>query len=94
MGNKPDIITKWDKWCAIRFFDAPKGEMRSISGVEEAGRIEGVEELFLTKKAGERMGEIFSSIDRPGYVIAQGGSARKAVEVCESVLSLVKFETR
>ena len=94
LGNKPDIKPKWDKGSAIRFFDAPKGEMRSINGVEEAGRIEGVEELFLTKKAGERMGEIFSSIDRPGYVIAQGGSARKAVEVCESVLSLVKFETR
>lgn len=94
LGNCPDIEPKWDKGSAIRFFNAPRGKIRLISGMEEASRIEGVKELFLPKKVGESIGEIFSSIDRSGYVIAQGFSARKAVEVCESALSLVKFEMR
>ena len=94
LGNYPDIEPKWQKGSAIRFFNTIQGKVRSISGANEARGVNGVKELFLGKKEGERIGEIFSSIDRPGYVIAQRDSAKEAVEACKLALSLVKFEMK
>ena len=94
LGNYPDIKPKWKKGSAIRFFNTTQGKVRSISGVNEARGVNGVKELFFGKKEGEHIGEIFSSIDRPGYVIAQRNSVKEAVGACESALDLINFEMK
>jgi len=91
LGEEPDLTQKLHKGSAIRYFNAPCGVIRAIEGVEEAQRIPGVQEITFVKQVGEKSGDIGSSTDRVGFVIAQAESAEAAVAVCERVLETVKI---
>ena len=82
-GEAPDIAPKFNKGSAIRFIDANCGEITEINGVEEAQNTEGVIEVSITKKVGDKTDCIKSSTDRTGFVIAQGETADKASDLCE-----------
>lgn len=91
LGQEPDLTQKLHRGAAIRYFDAPCGVLCAIEGVEEARRIPGVQEITFVKEIGEVIGELGSSNDRPGFVIAQADTAEEAVRVCEQVLSMVRL---
>lgn len=91
LGEDPDLEQKMCKGSAIRYFNAPHGVICEISGVEEAEKLDGVQEITFVKQAGDSVGDIGSSTDRVGFVIAQAESAEEAVNVCESVLQMVKI---
>lgn len=92
-GKTPDLEPKLDKGSAIRYFDVGNGIIKSIDGVEEAKKIEGVKEISFVKSVGDKAGDINSSTDRIGFVIAQGDTASEAVEICEKAMSMVKIIT-
>lgn len=93
LGNVPDIRASVQKGSAIRFFKAAPGIIDNISGIENAKEIEGVYEITFTKKKGDIVTEIHSSIDRCGFVIAQKDSAKDAISVCENVMKNLKILT-
>ncbi len=88
-GETPDITQKFQKGSAIRYFNPPAGVIQSISGAEEAGKICGVREISFVKKIGDTVGQIGSSTDRAGFVIAQADTAVDAIEICERVCGAV-----
>ncbi len=90
-GEKPDIEPKFEKASAIRFLDAPHGEITAIEGVEQAEKVDGVKEVSFTKHIGDTVGEIGSSTDRVGFVIAQADTAENAVSICEKALENIKI---
>ena len=90
-GEKPDLAPKFEKGSAIRFLDAPHGTITAIEGVDEACTIEGVREISFTKGVGDKVGEIGSSTDRVGFVIAQANTAETAVAACEKACRTVKI---
>lgn len=90
-GEKIDIGTKWHKGSAIRYFDAQNGMIKAFEGIEEAKRIPGVQEISIVHQIGETIGEIGSSTDRVGFVIAQAETAEDAVNVCEKAMEIVKI---
>ena len=90
-GEKPDIIKKYDKGSAIRYFNVPCGVIKSIEGVEDALKIEGVKEISMVKNVGDTVCEIGSSGDRVGFVIAQADNAENAIKACEKALNTVKI---
>ena len=90
-GIVPDIECKMQKGSAIRYFSAPCGIIKDIQGVEEAEKIDGVQEISFVKNIGENSCEIGSSTDRIGFVICQGDAAEEAVSICEKVLETVKI---
>lgn len=91
-GETPDITPSFEKGSAIRYFNVPNGTIKEISGVDEAQKIDGVKEITFVKEVGETAGDINSSTDRVGFVIAQGKTAEDAVKICEKVLDLVKIK--
>lgn len=91
-GEEADIEPKWCKGSAIRYFDTPAGVLKGIDGVEKARSIPGVEEIFFVHDIGETLGEIGSSVDRIGFVIAQGETINDAVEICEKAQSLINIK--
>ena len=93
-GLKPDLTQKFNKGSAIRYFNVPKGVIKEISGVEDAKKIEGVKEITFVKKVGETSGDINSSTDRVGFVIAQGENADGAIKICEQVLRKIKISVK
>ena len=91
LGEEPDLEQKLQKGSAIRYFHAPCGVIRAIEGVEEAGKIPGVQEITFVRSVGDVSGDIGSSTDRVGFVIAQAETAEAAVAVCERVLESVRI---
>ena len=93
-GEKPDITPKFENGSAIRFIDAPHGTITAIEGIDEAEKIDGVREISFTKGVGDTVGEIGSSTDRAGFVIAQAKNAESAVAICEKICCRIKIETK
>ncbi len=91
LGQTPDVAPKWEKGSAIRFFNVPEGTVAAIEGIERAKTLSGVQEISLTKQVGDSVGQIGSSTDRAGFVIAQSDDAEKAVAVCEKAQENVNF---
>ena len=90
-GETPDLTPKLEKGSAIRFLDAPRGTIAAIEGADEAAAVDGVREISFTKGVGDTVGEIGSSTDRVGFVIAQADTPEKAVEVCEKAKTAIKI---
>ncbi len=53
--------------------------------------IDGVMEISFVKGIGDTAGDIGSSTDRIGFVIAQADSAKEAVEICEKARNTIKI---
>lgn len=94
LGENPDISNQLHCGSAIRFFDVSQGVIRNITGLDEAAEIEGVRQITMTKKVGDPVGTVGSSVDRVGYVIAQAENAEKAVSVCEKAIEMVDIAVR
>lgn len=90
-GETPDLTPKYEKGSAIRFLDAPRGTIAAIEGADEAAAVDGVREISFTKGVGDTVGEIGSSTDRVGFVIAQADTAEAAVAVCENAQAAIKI---
>lgn len=94
LGENPDITPKFEKGSAIRFLDSESGVIEKIDGIEDAKQINGVIEVALTKHVGDMIGNIDSSVDRTGHVIAQADAAEDAIERCEKALACIKIEVK
>lgn len=92
-GEKPDLTPKFQKGSAVRFLTAPVGKIVEISGLEQAKSLSGVKEITLTKQVGDESTEINSSLDRLGFIVAQGKNAEEAIKICEKAQSLIKIVT-
>ncbi|MCK5136209.1 MAG: ATP-grasp domain-containing protein [Bacteroidales bacterium] len=99
MNEIPDLEVKFDKAAAIRFFTPSRGKIKSISGIEKALSVKGVNEASLFKREGEIVNDLQSGSDRVGFVIASGTRTAEAVHACESAIDLIhvsimdEFET-
>lgn len=91
-GEEADIVPKWNKGAAIRYFETPVGVLKSFEDVEKARIIPGVAEISFVHDIGETVGTIGSSIDRIGFVIAQGENAENAASICEQVKKTINIE--
>lgn len=91
LGEEPELEQKLCKGSAIRYFNVPDGVISEISGVEDAMKIEGVQEITFVKQVGDTVGDIGSSTDRVGFVIAQADTADEAIAICEEVLEKVNI---
>lgn len=93
MGKEPDLEPKFQKGSAIRFITPNSGIVKSILGVDEALCSNGVKEVELPIKVGSSVSSICSSIDRSGYVIAQGDNAEDAIYNCENAIQKIQIST-
>lgn len=92
LGEKPDLERKCELGSAIRYFKTEKGIITNIIGIEDAKKLYGVMQVSIVHGIGGKVSEIKNSIDRIGFVIAQGENAVNAVEICEDALRKIKFE--
>ena len=93
-GQETSIEPKFNKGSAIRYFKTSKGVIEDISGVDKAMKISGVKEITFQKKVGDIVGSIDSSVDRVGFVIAQGKDPNDAEAICEKAAGMIKVTVR
>ncbi|MDV7750681.1 ATP-grasp domain-containing protein [Enterococcus faecium] len=91
LGETPDIEPKWNKGSAIRYFQQHAGTVKEIEGVEEAKKIDGIQQISIVHGVGEKITEIDSSGARMGFVIAQDDNVDAAIMDCMSALSQINI---
>lgn len=89
LGEHVDITNKLEKGSAIRYFNSSPGILKNIVGIENAKKIDGVKQISMVYNIGDSIGEIKSSSDRIGFVIAQGEDALDAIKKCEKAINLI-----
>lgn len=89
LGEKPDIEPKWSKGSAIRYFQQHAGEVKSIDGIDEAEKIDAIQQISIVHGVGETVTEIDSSGARMGFVIAQDDNAEAAIKACMTALERI-----
>ena len=94
LGEKPDIKAKFGKGSAIRYFKEQHGEITNIKGVNIAEQIDGVKQITFVNGVGDSVGDIESSSDRIGFVIAQGHTAEEAIDKCEMAIVNVSISVK
>jgi biotin carboxylase len=93
LGERPDSTPKHSRGAAIRYLFASAGRVVDVSGVEEAREMPGVVRLEIDVKPGDTNPECLSSVDRPGFVIAEGMDAQDAEERAVASASRITIRT-
>ncbi|EKX64358.1 ATP-grasp domain-containing protein [Streptomyces ipomoeae] len=93
-GRRPEPLPRQAAGgAAIRFMEAAPGEVVSVDGAEEAGRLPGVLSLSLHLKPGDTVRELQSSWDRVGSVMTRGATSAEALRNAEAVIDTIRITT-
>jgi biotin carboxylase len=79
--------------ACIRFLVPPPGELREVTGVEEAFALEGIRGIRVYRRPGHRFGEFRRGADRAGAILAVGDSREQALERAAEAEAMIRFET-
>lgn len=91
LGEDVDVTAKWNKGSAIRYFRTGQGTVKEIRGLETARTMPGIIQVSVVHGVGELLGEIKSSNDRAGFVIAQDENNVKAMQDAEDAQNQIEF---
>lgn len=69
-----------------------KGIYRSVSGIEEARRAPGIEDVVMTAKEGQAMLPLPEGASYLGFIFARGETAERAVQSLRSAHACLQFE--
>lgn len=89
LNQEPDIIFKFKKGSAIRYFKQKQGIIKRIEGLDKANKIQGIKQISVVHGEGDKLTEINCSGARMGFVIAQAETANKAIDICESAINKI-----
>jgi biotin carboxylase len=78
--------------ACVRFLVAPPGELREVTGVQEAFALDGIRGIRIYRRPGYRFGKLRRGADRAGAVLAVGDSREEALERADQADATVKFE--
>ena len=92
LGEIPDFNSKIKKSSAIRYLKTKAGVISAINGVDDAMKVNGVCQISIVHHEGEHVGEIRSSVDRVGFVIAQAETPNQAIEICERAIRKIEVK--
>ena len=87
----PIEITRHDNGV-LRFLMGGPGTIGSISGEEEARKLPGVVDVFVSAQPGDKVGVIKNGGGRLGYVMSRSDDRRSVLEIAERAAGLIKFE--
>jgi biotin carboxylase len=78
--------------ACVRFLVAPPGELREVTGVQEAFALEGIRGIRIYRRPGHRFGELRRGADRAGAVLAVGDSREEALARADRAQATITFE--
>jgi biotin carboxylase len=91
-GRTARVAPRAGRAAAVRFGTAPPGTVLAIDGVEAARAMPGVVHADVVVGPGHRVGELTSSWDRLGEVIATGATPAEAAARAAAALDAIRVE--
>ncbi|KWT91557.1 ATP-grasp domain-containing protein [Candidatus Magnetominusculus xianensis] len=93
-GLQPDWIPRVQRGACYRFFNPPKGTIVGIEGLDEAKNIEGVLDIGVTKKIGDKIGELLNSQERVGFIVTSANDRNGAWELANYIERIVNIKVQ
>jgi hypothetical protein len=78
--------------ACVRFLVAPPGELREVTGIEEAFAQEGIRGIRIYRRPGHRFEDFRRGADRAGAVLAVGDTREEALERATRAEAMIRFE--
>jgi biotin carboxylase len=78
--------------ACVRFLVAPPGELREVTGVQEAFAQDGIRGIRIYRRPGHRFGDLRRGADRAGAVLAVGDSRDEALARADQAEATIRFE--
>lgn len=91
LNEDVDCSVKFEKASAILYIETKKGNIKAIHNIDKAENVNGVQQVSITQGVGYNAVQIKNSVDRVGFIIAQGNSAKEAIGACETAREIMKF---
>ena len=79
--------------ACVRFLVAPPGELREVTGIEEAFAHEGIRGIRIYRRPGHRFEDFRRGADRAGAVLAVGDTREEALQRATKAEAMIRFET-
>ena len=79
--------------ACVRFLVAPPGELREVTGIEEAFAHEGIRGIRIYRRPGHRFEDCRRGADRAGAVLAVGDTREEALQRATKAEAMIRFET-
>jgi isopentenyl diphosphate isomerase/L-lactate dehydrogenase-like FMN-dependent dehydrogenase/biotin carboxylase len=94
LGHEPgNLEPVFNKVAIERAIICKPGVVKKISGLEEALKVPGVEEIFLNIKEGDTVVKPTSNVEKSGNIIAVGDTLKQAEASVKQCLDLLMIET-
>ena len=78
--------------ACVRFLVPPRGELREVTGVEEAFAADGIRGIRIYRRPGHVFGELRRGADRAGAILAVGDTPGEALERAARAEAMIRFE--
>ncbi len=94
LGTEVKCSKTQNMGAAIRFIHGDSGILSSIEGIDDAKKCEGIVEVEIYMKNGDKIEELKNSSDRIGHVIAVGVNAEQAAMRAELAIKKIHVCTK
>lgn len=94
LNESIEISTKLNKVATIKYISSNMGILNSISGIENARKVDGVNKVNIYKSIGDKICKIQSSNDRFGAVILVSDSYEENMKNYEEAVKNINIEIR
>jgi biotin carboxylase len=92
--KESDLISKWNRATAIRYFFPPEGEILAIDGLDEIKNSPGVIKYGLFRGVGDFQPKVLMHPDRFGYVLAEASNREEAITLVEQAMCKLKIKIK
>lgn len=92
LGEDVDVRPRHQKGACYKFFNAPYGTFRGVSGLAAMKTMPGVVDASFEMVEGTKVGPIARDADRPGFVVARGETREDAIANADRAIGALRFE--
>jgi biotin carboxylase len=93
IGNTPNVLTLSPHALGVMMIPVPRaGVYESVTGIEEALRIPGVDDVVITAKTGQKLQPLPEGASYTGFIFASGKDAASVERSLRTAHSRLKFE--
>lgn len=81
LGQKPDLQPRDSKASALRFFDSSDGIVEEVRGLEDVRRINGIYDVDIYVRPGDKVRALTCGADRVGHIISLAATRGQAIDI-------------
>jgi len=89
-----DIVPRWFKWSKTFSIFPKPGKIIKIDGIEEAKKISGVKNIFITAKENDIIPDYVHSATRVNHIIIVGKTLHDLNELQEKVKNTIRYQIK